>query len=106
LIKHARIYDVAFDVHVPLKVVCQLTGLSVTQILGDGWKNGPDDKRRKGLVEQGLFPKPFRTSPRGKWMWWLSDILKWMEEQSKKFPWTPPHANDNRPSEEEPDDGA
>ena len=58
---------------------------------------GDGTPERPGMVALGTFPPPFRFTPKGKWYWRRSTILKWMEEAEKKYPWTPPAANDNTP---------
>ena len=78
------------DPWVDVEWVCKELGISRKTLMGDG----PD---RLGLVAEEDFPKPFKRTPRGKWNWWRSEILRYKREQSKKYPWTPPAANDNAP---------
>ena len=82
------------DPWVDVEWVCKELGIKRNTLLGDG------TPERLGLVAEEDFPKPFRRTPRGKWYWWRSEILRYKREQSKKYPWTPPAANDNTPISE------
>ena len=86
------------DPFVTLKEVCYVTGLSPTEIMGDGTPERP------GRVALGTFPKPAcKSGPHknSKWFWRLSAIIAWMAEQEIKYPWTPPKpAIDNTPPKE------
>jgi len=87
-------FDDHLDPWIDISEVEQLTGLDRTRIMGDGTPERP------GMVAQGTFPPPFRFTPKGKWYWRRSTILKWMEEAEKWYPWTPRPANDNTPDDE------
>ena len=63
---------------VTLKEVSYVTGLSPTEIMGDGTPERP------GRVALGTFPKPAcKSGPHknSKWLWRLSVIIAWMAEQ-------------------------